>query len=152
MRVLFVCTANICRSPVAEHYLRRLVERIGPNAVEIASTGTHAVSGLPSDGIAARLAAERGCDLAQHRSKPMLPQDILAADRIVVMERRHRQYFAENYPEALSKVQLLLAGPDGAGGRDLADPTGGTMSDYRRCFDQLFEAIERMALSFRFPQ
>ena len=43
MKVLFVCTANICRSPVAEHYLRRLVERIGPNAVEIASTGTHAI-------------------------------------------------------------------------------------------------------------
>ena len=152
MKVLFVCTANICRSPVAEHYLRRLVERIGPNAVEIASTGTHAISGLSADGIAARLAAEHGCDLAQHRSRPMLPQDVLAADRIVVMERRHRQFFAENYPDALPKVQLLLAGPDGTGGRDLADPTGGTMSDYRRCFDQLFDAIERMAFSFRFPQ
>ncbi|MCU0229780.1 MAG: hypothetical protein MUC67_00225 [Acidobacteria bacterium] len=152
MRILFVCTANICRSPVAEHYLRRLVERLGPSVVEIASTGTHAVSGLPSDGIAARLAAERGCDLTGHRSKPMLPQDVAAADRIVVMERRHRQHFAEHYPAALPKVQLLLAGPGGSSGRDLADPTGGTLTDYRRCFDQLFDAIERMALSFRFPQ
>jgi protein-tyrosine phosphatase len=152
MKVLFVCTANICRSPVAEHYLRRLVEQLGPGAVEIASSGTHAVGGLTADGIATRLATERGCDLTRHRSKPMLPQDVQAADRIVVMERRHRQFFAERYPEALPKVQLLLAGPDGTGGRDLADPTGGTLSDYRRCFDQLFDAIERMALSFRFPR
>ena len=75
MKILFVCTANICRSPVAEHYLRRLVERIGPNAVEIASTGTHAVSGLPSDGIAARLATE-GIAVDEVRPIPPTLEDV----------------------------------------------------------------------------
>ncbi len=151
MKILFVCTANVCRSPVAEHYMRRLAERFGPASIEVASTGTHAIAGLPADGIAARLAQERGCDLAQHRSKPMLAQDVAAADLIVVMERRHRSFFRERYPEAMGKVRLLLAAAEGRPAHDLPDPTGGSLPDYRRCFDQMFDALERMVLSLRFP-
>lgn len=151
MRILFVCTANICRSPVAEYYLRRLAERFGPASLEVASTGTHAVAGLPADEIAARLARERGCDLTPHRSKPMLAHDVSTADLIVVMERRHRSFFRERYPEGMGKVRLLLAGQDGRPGRDLIDPTGGSLRDYKRCFDQMFEALEQMILSLRFP-
>ncbi|MBP7148012.1 MAG: low molecular weight phosphotyrosine protein phosphatase [Acidobacteria bacterium] len=148
MNILFVCTANICRSPVAEHYLRHLVTKLGPGPVTVLSAGTAAIAGASADPIAARLAAERGCDLSTHRSRPLDRELLAAADEIVVMERRHRAWIHENEPSVLDKVSLLCE----SDGRDLADPTGGALARYRAVFEQLFAAVEKRAFSIRYPR
>jgi K+-transporting ATPase c subunit len=63
MRVLFLCTANICRSPLAEHYMRQLAEKISAVRIECASAGILDFSGRPADPVVVRMARERGLDL-----------------------------------------------------------------------------------------
>lgn len=149
MNVLFLCTANICRSPVAEFFMRHLLQRLGATGITVSSSGTLAAPGYPADPIAARLAAERGVDMGPHKSRPLSPEDLSRADEIVVMERRHRGYLREHYPLIAPRVSLLLQA-DGRG-QDLPDPTGGTNAVYRRVFEQLFEAIERRTLELKYP-
>lgn len=149
MNLLFLCTANICRSPVAEFFMRHLMQRLGATGISVYSSGTQASAGFPADPIAARLAAERGVDVSPHRSHPLTKEDLFRADEIVVMERRHRGYIREHYPEFSTKVTLLLQ--EGGKARDLPDPTGGTLALYRRVFDELFEAVERRTLDLKYP-
>ena len=90
--VLFVCTGNICRSPLAEVYLRSLIHQGGPADVTISSAGTHAMGGnrTPEEGI--ETAAHIGLDLESHRAKPLTPELLEQADRIVVMAPEHADF------------------------------------------------------------
>ena len=148
MNILFVCTANVCRSPVAEHYFRHLVAKLGSGPVTVTSAGTTAVDGAPADPIASRLAVERGCDLSGHRSRRLDRELLAVADEIVVMERRHRAWIHEHDASVLSKVSLLCE-PEGL---DLADPTGGALTRYRTVFERLFSAVEQRALLIKYPR
>jgi protein-tyrosine-phosphatase len=102
--VLFVCTANICRSPFAEA-LARL--RLGPDApVVLASAGTHAREGVPLDPpMAARLEALGG--VPGRPSRPLTMTLVDEADLVVVMERRHREFILDDRPLAAWKTFVL---------------------------------------------
>ncbi|MFN7966049.1 MAG: low molecular weight protein-tyrosine-phosphatase [Acidobacteriota bacterium] len=150
MRVLFICSANICRSPVAAAYMRHLCEVFGVTSVEVSSAGILGIEGHPVDPIAARLAKVRGLELSEHRSRGVDAQDLANADEIVVMERRHRAWIAERAPDAVAKTILLRSA--GGSSTDLPDPTGGTLQDYERVFGQLFENVERIALGYKYPR
>jgi protein-tyrosine-phosphatase len=150
MKVLFLCTANICRSPVAEHYLRQLTQKLGSMRLEIYSAGIRDYVGYPADPVVARLARERGMDLSRHRSRGTSAQELEDVDQIVVMERRHRAWLREHYAPVLPKVVLLREMVDGHKG-DIPDPTGADEGHYRRALDMLFRGVEHLALSFRYP-
>lgn len=151
MNVLFICTANICRSPVAEHYLRHLGGVLGLNLLDVRSAGIIDMGGQPADPIAAKLARLRGVDLSPHRSRQVTDDDLRRADEVIVMERRHRAWLREHAPHALPKVSLLRSG-QAAGDLDLVDPTGGKLSDYESAFATLFACVEQLALSVKYPR
>ncbi len=148
MRILFVCTANICRSPIAEHYLRKVIDRLGARAIEVRSTGTDAPIGAAADPMMARLAIEHGLDLGSHRSRPIDLAELQASDEIIVMERRHRASLVARFPEVERKISLLRRED---GNKDLADPIGGSEKDYRRALEILLRCVEQIALSLRYP-
>jgi protein-tyrosine-phosphatase len=150
MRVLFLCTANICRSPVAEHYLRQLTEKLGSMRLEICSAGIRDYVGYAADPVVARIARERGMDLSRHRSRGTSKKELEDVDQIVVMERRHRAWLREHHEDVLAKVVLLRELVDGQKG-DIPDPTGGDEETYRHALDMLFRGVEHLALSFRYP-
>jgi protein-tyrosine-phosphatase len=151
MNVLFVCTANICRSPVAEYYLRHLCQRLGLQSIEVESGGILGIIGQPADVVASRLARARGIDMGPHRSRGITGEQLERADEIIVMERRHRAWIQELHPPASSKVLLLRAASESSAA-DLTDPTGGPPKEYERVFETLFASVEQLALKYRYPR
>lgn len=137
-RLLFVCTANICRSPMAEGFARNYGEERGW-AVEARSAGTRAIPGNPAAPNAVKALREVGIDIAGHLSQPMTAELVEWAERILVMEMRHARDIREEFPGADAKIQML--GTFG-GVVEIADPYGGWIFRFRRSRDEIRGCVE----------
>ncbi len=136
---LFVCTGNLCRSPMAEAIARALAP-----GQSFASAGTWAGRGHPATREAVAAVAEAGADLADHRSQPLTRALLEAADRVYVMTRSHQRAVADMVPAAAGRTELL--DPTGA---EIADPYGLPLQDYRTCRDQIVAALEARLMAGR---
>lgn len=134
--VLFVCTANRCRSPMAEALFRALVKERGESADWwIESAGVGAIEGEPATENTQQVASERGMDLSGHRSQPATRATIGPFSLILVMEESHRRRLSEAAPELADRVYLLseIVGQDS----DIWDPVGSAIENYRAMADQI---------------
>lgn len=142
--VLFVCTGNTCRSPLAEVLAREATaqamgttaDRVLARGLWFASAGTAAVPGIAASDGSRAAAAELGLDLENHQSQPITPALWHNAHRIYCLSDNHRQALLAEAPEVADRVALLR--PDGL---DIADPFGGELIDYRRARDEIRAAI-----------
>jgi protein-tyrosine-phosphatase len=136
MKVLFVCTGNTCRSPLAEAIAGRLVSDAGSENIEFASAGTQAWEGSPASDEALLIGVERGLDLSGHRARRLTPAIAAESDLILVMSSAHLVQVQELDPSA--NVHLLGGYGSGAEpGHAIADPFGGDLNDYRATADEL---------------
>ena len=118
LRVLFVCTANICRSAFAEVYASSDVSPASPG-LEFRSAGTWGHPRHPIDPPMARQLDERGVSSASFRSHQVTPDDVAWADVVLTMEESHREFLLDDHPTALTKVFTLGHFVDRAAGADL---------------------------------
>jgi protein-tyrosine phosphatase len=141
IRVCFVCSGNICRSPTAEVVMRRLVDDAGlGDRIEVCSAGTgdwHA--GQPADSRSAEALRRHGYDGSAHRARQVTRQDLVDHDLVVALDRGHERELTGMLPAgAGAAVRLLLSYDPDAVAVDVPDPYYGGPTG----FDDVLSMIE----------
>ena len=145
-RVLFVCSGNTCRSPLAAALAARQVESGAPSRrIQVSSAGTGAWPGAPASDGSARAAQRHGLDLSGHRASPLDGEAVRHADLILVMAPHHLT--ASERLGGAGKSHLLSAYAAGAGdplaGDPVSDPFGGDDEVYEDTFRELDALVAR---------
>ena len=138
--ILFVCTANQCRSPMAAGLFNRQIAQLGEaDRWHVVSAGTWAEEQRPATLLARTAMAEQNIDLSGHRSRLLDGDLVRGVDVILVMTRHHLEAICAEFPEVADRTFMIsqLIGQT----FDIADPVQGTLDDYRRCAADLQQIL-----------
>jgi len=139
-RILFVCTGNTCRSPMAEALFRA---KANGQEWEVRSAGVAAFDGQSASAHAIEVLRERGID-TEHKSSSLSEELVDWADLILTMTESHKRAVLSIFPAAQSKVHTLREFVGVEGITDIADPFGGDLEVYRRCAQEIEESLDML--------
>jgi protein-tyrosine-phosphatase len=145
--VLVVCKGNICRSPLAEAYLRHGFARCGQNVL-VFSAGLETSIGKPAHTLAQVVGRNAGIPLDSHATTPLLKEHVDHADLIVAMEHTHYHRLQKLYPHSRGKTFLLRQFSHATEMKnrplEIADPYSGTLGDFQDCLAIIKQSCDRL--------
>ncbi|MCK4422752.1 MAG: low molecular weight protein arginine phosphatase [Candidatus Omnitrophica bacterium] len=137
-KILFVCTGNSCRSPMAEGLLKQMIGESREDEFNIISAGIAAAAGIKATPKAIEVMKNHNIDISGHRTRKLTNKEIEKADLILVMERSHKDALIRLAPESASKTFLLggfgLEAIEPDKNIDIPDPIGMPVEQYEYCF------------------
>ncbi len=140
--ILFVCSGNTCRSPMAEYALRSLIQRERPDAAEIGSAGTLGLENQPATRYAQEAARVWDLDLSPHLNQPLTVELIDRANLVFAMAPEHHRQILSMAPQVAHKTYLLKSFPDPSGiGDQVDDPIGMDLDKYNEVFLEIGEYL-----------
>ncbi len=146
--ILFVCTGNSCRSPMAEGLMKEMVK--GNAHFTISSAGVSSYEGMPATKEAVIVMRHSGVDISAHISRRLTAEMVKQADYILVMEAGHKLYITTNFPCAQKRVFLLKEFlPENDGSKTIPDPIGMNINYYKEVALVIKKSIEGLVAKLK---
>jgi protein-tyrosine-phosphatase len=145
-KILFICTGNTCRSPMAAALFRH---RAGDMGWEALSAGTFAILGSPASENSVTAMKELGIDISNHRSQPLTAELARRVDLIIPMTAAHRAQIVGAFPDVEERVFLINDFGTSRVAADVSDPFGGSLREYILIRDEIDRALSDLILFIR---
>jgi protein-tyrosine-phosphatase len=143
--IVFVCTGNICRSPMAEGYMRHKCKKESRHDITVSSMGIQGLNDYSATEFAQQVCKEDGFDILSHKARYLVGDELQQADLILCMEPVHKKFIQTFFPWLHKKVFLLGAWPEKQTRKSaIKDPMGGSYEKYQEIYHLIKTHIERI--------
>lgn len=143
--VVFICTGNICRSPMAEAILRKEWGEKKRDNLIVSSMGIHGLDQQQPSQFAINVCKENDIDISSHRSRSLVIPELESADLVFSMELFHKEFIKLFFPKFNDKSFLLGAWPEKKNRKsNIKDPMGGSLRTYKQVYKIIAGHIERI--------
>lgn len=142
--ILVICTGNICRSPMADGYLRMRLDQDGLADINVSSAGTLGFVGNHASREAIQAAKISGFSITNHKSSSITEDRTERADMVLVMSKDHATYFLSHFPHAMDKIFLLGEFSSIIPGSEIEDPIGLPLDYYLTTLDKIKNCVDNL--------
>jgi protein-tyrosine phosphatase len=130
---------------MAEGILRNKLHKNNILHIQVSSMGTHGLENAEASMYSQQLCLESGIDISNHRSRPLVPHELIKSSLILVMESVHYEFLHSFFPVVKEKSYMLKSWPSmGNSKHNVKDPIGGTLKLYKKIYREIDENIERI--------
>ena len=141
MNILFICTGNTCRSPMAEGYLKDLIGKADRKDIAVLSAGLMAGNGQKASVSSLEILKGQGIDISEPQSRQLVPDFLKASDWILTMTESQKMILIAQFPEESETIKTLSEFAELEG--EIADPFGGDRSQYERAAREIRVRVEK---------